>query len=416
MSLLSDIVTNVAPLVETAARAAGVDVDEIMDTARTLQQSLTDWLPNGIIPTAQKIVGLSSEGSAIGASMPTATKFMVDDVLFQVIKNESLENEVDIPEHPTEDRQMIADHTWRRPERLSISGSLIGYPASTERHKEALDGLRKIKEEGLPVTVICDFPPGRLEDMALVRFSATREYPWKNEYLVDLEMQHCEYVGKATTEAGLESVAGRDPGSPPGTAVTPEGSPTQGGLKASKTGEAPPQDVFGGILGKIRQGIEALSETKLGKMAMDWGKDMLRNSIPGAGLVMDALSGNFSAKSLLEAGASFIPGGAALLDTALGAIDTGMQALEAIGGLGALADVVSGATSLESAAKTVGGAVIDRVTRGNATLGAVADVVSGKTSLEAAATGAIGALVDKATEGNPALGAIAGMAKGALGI
>ncbi len=397
LGVLGDIIKNVSsnPIVQTLANLAGVDIEdiaekardllapaeEIMDKARTLQQSLTDWLPNGIIPSAQKIIAVSSGGSGIGASMPTATKFMVDDVLFQVVDVETLDNEVEIPQHPTEDRQMIADHTWRVPERLSVRGALIGYPIHTERHKEALEGLRRIKEEGLPVTVITDFPPGKMEDMALRRFSVSRQYPWANQYIVDIEMQHCEYVGKATTEAGLPTVAGRDPGSPMGLSVRPEGNPQQGGIQPSKTGEAPPQDIFAGLLGTIKNGIEKLSNNNLVKMALDWGKDMVRNSIPGAGLVMDALSGNLNAKSLLETAASFIPGGAALMNAALNAIQAGITAVEAVGGLGAIGDVISGKISAETVAK-----------------------------------GALGSLIKSATANNPALGAIGRMVQGALAI
>lgn len=379
MGILENVTSN--PLISALAGAAGVDVGEVMDKARTLAQSVTDWLPFGDLPPVQELVGMSAGGSAVGAAMPTPEKFMVGDVLFQVVDAETLEEEVDIPEHPTEDRQMVADHTWRQPTRLSVKGSLIGFPTYTERHKQALVRLQKIKQDGLPVTVICDFPPGRLPDMVLRRFSVSREHPWKNEYKVDIELQKAEYVGKATTSAGLPDVAAPDPAVPRGVAAEPEGAPRAEGMKESKTGSAPPKEVFGGILDAVRGGIEKLSDSKLGKMALDWGKNMLRNTIPGAGLVMDALSGNLSARSLLEAGASFIPGGAALLDAALSAVDAGVAALEAVGGLDALAGVISGETSLEELGRN-----------------------------------AVATLITAASSSNPALGAIGTLARGALGV
>jgi len=388
-SIVGDVVSDpIGFAKDLASRHWDIDVDamadqarEKMDDARTLGQSITDYIPDGVVPSLQTLVGMSSRGSAVGASMPTPEKFMVDDVLFQVVEVETVDEESDIPRHPTEDRKMIADHTWRIPLHLNIHGSLIGYPVHTERHKLALEALQGIKQRGEPVNVICDFPPGELPDMVLKRFSVTREYPWKNEYQIALDMEQAEFVGRATTESGLPDVSGADPGGLPGAAVVPEGPPSNLGMQESNTGEDPPRTIFGNILGKVRDGISALGDTKLGRMALDWGKDMLRNTVPGAGLVMDALSGNLDARSLLEAGASFIPGGPALLNTALGALDAGMGALEAVGGLGAISDVVTGKTSVGDAARN-----------------------------------AVGGLIDSAVGNNPALGAIGGMAKGALGV
>lgn len=213
--------------------------------------------------------------------------------------------------------------------------------------------------------------------MALRRFSVAREHPWKNEYTVDLEMQHCEYVGRATTSSDLSDVAGPDPGIQNGISVPPEGGTKAEGMKESATGAAPPESVFGGVLDSIRKGIETLSNTKLGKMALDWGKDMLRNSIPGAGLVLDAIDGNLSAQSLLEAGASFIPGGVALLDTALDAVKYGSEVLEAVGGLEPLADLASGETSLEEMGRNAVATLITAATSANPALGAIGDLARG---------------------------------------
>lgn len=363
LSFVNDIANAVKPFLPEGLRET---MESVQKAISDFSAAISDWdigkLGEAIKPMQDVIVALSSEESGIGPGV----KFMVHDVIFQVVTSESLSFQNDVPFHPVESRLMVSDHTWRQPVTMRISGYLIGYPVHTQRHKEALESLVKLREVGFPFRVICDFPPGTWQDMVIQNMRVTRDYPNKNAYSIELELVQARYVRAFP----LADVVGADSGT--GFDITSDVSEEDAGLQPTSLQTAPPQDFLGNFLSNIGKTIDQLSKIPFVGDLINQAKDWLRQNVPGAALLMDALTGNLSAQTLLETAASFIPGAGAVLNT----VSQVVGALQQTGVLDMVGDLMSGKASVEQVAAKATAAVVNYVGQQVPALSGICSAVS----------------------------------------
>lgn len=364
LSILGDIYNAVKPFLPKEVQEIAEQVEKAITD---FPAALSDWARNvfgqDIKPIQDFVIALTSSESGIGQGL----KLIVGDVIFQVVTSESVQFKNDVPLHPVEDRRMIADHTWRQPVSMRISGMLIGYPVHTQRHKDAMEALVRLREEGVPFQVICDFPPGTWQEMVIQNLQVSRSYPNRNAYDIDLELVQAQYV---FTWPDMSGVVGQDPGS--GLDISSDLSQVDSGLQPATQSEAPPKDFLGNFLANIGKAIDDLSKIPFVGNLINQAKSWLRENVPGAALVMDLLSGNLSAQTLLETAASFIPGAGAVLNT----VSQIAGALQQTGVLDAVGDLLSGKGSIEQIAAKATAAVVNYVGQQVPALSGICSVVS----------------------------------------
>jgi hypothetical protein len=321
--------------------------------------------------------------------------------------SEGIEKELELAQHPIEDRTRITDHAWRGPYVFPISGAFVDDPRFSQKHRQALNRLHEYQEKAEIVPLYIDFK-GVVGD-CIVRSVKAERSTFQNTYYVNIVVEKLRFVSEPSAGA-------TQPDPSTGTMVEPMsndlglrdpkvwGLPTAPGAQLSDQGAQQGDGGIGGFFGKMLDLVKGISETPLGQMALNALKDTVGKTPLGqVGLAAyDLLTGSQTSTltKAAKVGLDLLQGKANLADVA-------NVALDIIPGASSLKDAVMGPVS-----KALG--FVEQLPGGKALLQAGSDILAGKDAQKTALAYA-GNFVQQIGQQYPALSGISQVVGGWLG-
>mgnify|MGYP001040874430 CR=1 FL=1 len=323
--------------------------------------------------------------------------------------SESVAKELELAQHPIEDRTRVTDQAWRGPFVFSLSGALVDDPRFSQKHRQALNRLHEYQENATIVPLYIDFK-GLVGDCIVKSVTAERSH-FQNTYYVNITVEKLRFV---RDPRGGRGVAQPDPS----TGVMVEGTagelglrdpkvwglPTVLGVQTSDQGAQRGDGGIGGFFNKMLDLAKGIGETPLGQMALNALRDTVGKTPLGqVGLAaFDVLSGT-QTSTLTKA----VKVGLDLLQGKAGVADIANVALDIIPGASSLKDAVMGPVS-----KALG--FVEHLPGGKNLLQAGADILAGQDAQKVAIHYA-GNFVQQLGQRYPAISGITGVVGGWLG-
>lgn len=310
--------------------------------------------------------------------------------------SESVLKELELAQHPVEDRTRITDHTWRGPFVFTISGAFVDDPRFSNKHRQALDRLHFYQEQAELVPLFIDFK-GVVGDCIVRQVEATRS-DFQNTYHVSITVEQVHLVRDPAGD--IRNVSQRDPSTGMGVEGQPDNlgvtDPDKWGLPqgAGKPGDGG----IGGFFSSMLNTLKNIGDSALGKMALNAVKDLAGKTPLGQlGLAaFDVLTGNQTSTltkavnvglNLLQGKANvadlasvaldFVPGASTMVNSVLGPARQALGFVESLPGGQALLGAALGGANPQQVAIQFAGQMVQQVGGQTSGLQGISSVVGG---------------------------------------